>query len=195
MMNHTHHKIYLIRHGETEWTVLGKHTGNTDIPLTAQGEEDAKKIRDYLKGVGFQKVLVSPLQRAKETCRLSGFFSHALIDEDLREWDYGRYEGLTTSEIRKENPSWTIFSQGAPDGESIADIGARANRVLGRVCSIPGDVAIFSSGHILRSIAARWLGMPVSFGKHLILNPASISILGFERETPALIQWNQTQFS
>ena len=190
----THHKIYLIRHGETEWTLSGKHTGRTDIPLTKNGEEQSQNIGRYLKGMGFQKVLTSPLIRAKETCRLSGLFTHALIDEDHREWNYGDYEGITSAEIRKKDPHWTIFTGGAPGGESIADIGARANRVLGTIRSIPGDVAVFSHGHFLRALAARWIEMPVAFGQQLVLSPASLSILGYEKEKPAIITWNQTHF-
>ncbi|NDD58165.1 MAG: histidine phosphatase family protein [Chlamydiae bacterium] len=190
----THHKIYLIRHGETDWTVSGRHTGRTDVALTSNGQEQAKKLGLYLKETGFQKIFCSPSLRAKETCRLAGFIQSAIFDDDLQEWDYGNYEGLTSQEIRKNNPQWTIFSQGAPGGESVADVGQRANRVLGRLRSIPGDIAIFSSGHILRSIAARWLDMPVSFGEKLLLSPASISILGFEKEATAIAQWNQTHF-
>ena len=191
----THHKIYLIRHGETDWSLSGRHTGRTDIPLTEQGQIQAKQLADYLKGLGVQKVFSSPSQRAKETCRLAGFLSHAIVDEELHEWDYGEYEGMTTAEIRKSAPLWTIFSQGAPGGESIGDMGQRVNQVMGRLRSIPGDVLIFSSGHFLRSLAARWLGMPVAFGEHLVLSPASISILGFEKEVPALLAWNQILYS
>ena len=190
----THHKIYLIRHGETEWTLAGRHTGLTDIPLTEKGKQTSKKIGEYLKGQGFQKVFVSPLARAKETCRLAGFFDHAMIDPDLVEWDYGKYEGLTTLEIRKDNPHWNLFTQGVPEGESLADVGARANRVLGKIRSIPGDVAVFASGHILRVLTARWLDLPPSFGGRLVLSPASLSILGFEREQSAILSWNQTHF-
>lgn len=191
----THHKIYLIRHGETDWSLSGRHTGRTDIPLTEQGQIQAKQLADYLKGLGVQKVFSSPSQRAKETCRLAGFLSHAIVDEELHEWDYGDYEGMTTAEIRKTAPLWTIFKQGAPGGESIGDMGQRVNQVMGRLRSIPGDVLIFSSGHFLRSLAARWLGMPVPFGEHLVLSPASISILGFEKEVPALLAWNQILYS
>ncbi len=191
----THHKIYLIRHGETDWSLSGRHTGRTDIPLTEQGQIQAKQLADYLKGLGVQKVFSSPSQRAKETCRLAGFLSHAIVDEELHEWDYGEYEGMTTAEIRKTAPLWTIFKQGAPGGESIGDMGQRVNQVMGRLRSIPGDVLIFSSGHFLRSLAARWLGMPVAFGEHLVLSPASISILGFEKEVPALLAWNQILYS
>ena len=193
-MSFTHHKIYLIRHGETEWTLSGKHTGRTDIPLTQNGQDQSLKIGTYLKGMGFQKVLTSPLIRAKETCRLAGLFTHALVDEDLREWNYGDYEGITSAEIRKKDPHWTIFTAGAPGGESVADMGARANRILGTIRSIPGDVAVFSHGHFLRALAARWLDMPVAFGQQLVLSPASLSILGFEKEKPAIITWNQTHF-
>ena len=193
-MIYTHHKIYLIRHGQTEWTVSKKHTGKTDIPLTPEGVEQAKLIGAYLKGTGFQKIFCSPSLRAKETCRIAGFFHSAIIDEELAEWDYGEYEGLTSTEIRKNHPRWTVFSQGCPGGDSVADMGHRANRILGKLRSIPGDIAIFSSGHILRCLTARWLDMPVGFGERLILSPGSLSILGFEKETPAIISWNQTYF-
>jgi len=194
-MIYTHHKIYLIRHGETEWTVSGKHTGRTDIPLTEKGEEQSKALGKFLKGTGFQKVFCSPSTRAKETCRHCGLFAHAQIENDLQEWDYGKYEGITTVEIKKTNPHWSIFAQGAPDGESVADVGHRANRVLGMIRSTPGDIAVFSSGHFLRVLAARWLDMPANFGERFILSPASLSILGFERDRPAIHLWNQTHFS
>ena len=190
----THHKIYLIRHGETEWTRSGKHTGRTDIPLTKNGENQSLNIGRYLKGMGFQKVLTSPLIRAKETCRLAGLFAHAIIDEELIEWNYGEYEGITSAEIRIKNPHWAIFTGGAPGGESVADIGARAGRVLGKLRSIPGDVAVFSHGHFLRALAAKWLDLPPAFGQQLVLSPASLSILGYEKEKPAIITWNQTHF-
>jgi len=192
LMVFTHHKIYLIRHGQTEWTESKRHTGKTDIPLTPHGQEQARALGKYLKGVGFQKVFCSPSIRAKDTCRLAGFFSEAIVDNELAEWDYGDFEGLTSVEIRKAVPRWTVFSQGCPGGESVADIGQRANRVLGKMRSIPGDIVIFSSGHFLRSFAARWLDMPIGFGEKLILDPASISILGFEKDTPAIVTWNQT---
>ena len=191
----THHKIYLVRHGETEWALSGKHTGRSDIPLTSNGQAQARELEQYLKGLGVQKVFSSPSQRAKETCRLSGFLSHAIIDDELHEWDYGQYEGMTTTEIRKMDPLWTVFSQGAPGGESVADMGQRVNRILGRLRSIPGDVLIFSSGHILRALAARWLDMPVGFGEHFVLSPASLSVLGFEKEVPAILTCNQTLYS
>lgn len=191
----THHKIYLVRHGETEWALSGKHTGRSDIPLTSNGQAQARDLEKYLKGLGVQKVFSSPSQRAKETCRLAGFLSHAIIDDELHEWDYGQYEGMTTTEIRKTAPLWTVFSQGAPGGESVADMGQRVNRVLGRLRSIPGDVIIFSSGHILRALAARWLDMPVGFGERFVLSPASLSVLGFEKEVPAILTWNQTLYS
>ena len=192
-MIYTHHKIYLIRHAETEWTVSGQHTGKTDLPLTEQGEEDSRKIGAFLKGKGFQKVLVSPLMRARRTCELAGLFSDAIIEKDLVEWDYGDYEGLTSAEIHKTNPGWSIFHEGAPGGETLADVGHRAGRVLGLLRSIPGDVAVFSSGHFLRVLAAKWLDMPPSFGGHLVLKPASVSILGYERNTSAILLWNQVE--
>lgn len=192
-MIHTHHKIYLIRHAETEWTVTGQHTGKTDLALTHKGEEQAKGLKDLLKGIGFQKILVSPLQRATRTCELAGFFHDAIIEKDLVEWNYGDYEGLTTKQIHASFPTWNIFHEGAPGGESLADVSHRAGRVLGLIRSVPGDVAIFSSGHFLRVLAARWLDMPPSFGEHLVLKPASLSILGYERSSTAILLWNQIQ--
>jgi broad specificity phosphatase PhoE len=188
-------RIFLIRHGETEWTLSGRHTGKTNIPLTENGQKQAYLLTGALKSIPFQKAFVSPLRRAKETFELSKLNVKAEFDEDLVEWDYGQYEGLTSKQIHQSQPGWSIFIQGAPGGESVADVGARANRVLSRLRSFNGNVLVFSSGHFLRVLAARWLDLPPSFGKYLVLSPASISILGFEHNTPAILQWNSTSYS
>jgi len=190
-MKSFHQKVYLIRHGETEWTQTKKHTGLTDIPLTIEGREQARWLKEKLTDKSFKKVFCSPLERAKETCEIAGLMKDAEICDDLVEWDYGDYEGKTTAEIREIDPKWTIFAKGAPNGESIGDIATRAQKVIAKVRDIPGDVAIFSSGHFSRALAARWLQLTVSDGKLFLLSTASISILGFERENPVLITWNQ----
>ena len=183
-------KIYLIRHGETAWTVSKQHTGLTDIPLTEHGRTEAKQLGEKLKHLSFQKILLSPLARAVETCKLANFFQHAEIDPDLVEWNYGDYEGLTHEQIRKQDPNWSIFTKGAPGGESVADVGKRADRVLSKISQISGDVALFSSGHFLRLLAARWLNLPPSEGRLFFLSTASLSILGYERESPVILLWN-----
>jgi probable phosphoglycerate mutase len=185
-------KIYLIRHGETTWTLSGQHTGSTDIPLTSKGEQDALLLGKRLKGHTFEKVLTSPLKRAEHTCELTGLLKHAYTDPDLIEWNYGDYEGLTTQEIRKQDPNWTIFDRGAPNGESLTDVTARANKILAKIHSSHGDICIFSHGHFLRVLAARWLNLSSLEGKHLLLSPSSLSILSYERTTPVLALWNDT---
>lgn len=191
-MKTLHQKVYLIRHGETEWTEQRKHTGLTDIPLTDEGRLQAGWLKDKLSGLKFKKIYCSPLIRARETCDLAGFGKEAENDDDLVEWDYGKYEGMTTAEIREVDPKWSIFSKGAPNGESIGDVATRTTRVIARVREIPGDVALFSSAHFLRALAARWLQLSVCDGKLFRLSTASISILGYERETPVLLGWNET---
>jgi len=191
-MKTLHQKVYLIRHGETEWTRTKKHTGLTDIPLTDEGRAQALWLREKLADKSFKKVLCSPLVRAKETCEIANLMKKAEICEDLVEWDYGDYEGKTTAEIREKDPKWSIFSKGAPNGESIGDVSSRAQRVTAKLRATPGDVAIFSSGHFLRSLAARWLHLPVTEGKLFLLSTASLCILGYERETSVIITWNQT---
>ena len=185
-------QIFLIRHGETEWTLSDQHTGLTDIPLTSHGKEQALKLKERLSSSHFSKVLVSPLQRAKLTCQLAGFLDAAIIDEDLVEWNYGDYEGKKTADILKKDPAWDIFTKGAPNGESIADVDRRARHVIKKIKEAPGNVALFSSGHILRAIAACWLGMTAAEGKFFQLSTASISTLGYERENPVILTWNQT---
>ncbi len=185
-------KIILVRHGETEWALNGKHTGRTDIPLTTKGKQQAKDLAPILKNFLFEKAFVSPLQRARNTFELSGSLVVPEIDDGLYEWDYGDYEGLTSPQIHETNPDWSVFTQGAPGGESIAQIEARASRILKRASKCSCDVAFFSSGHILRSIACRYLNLPLSFGKYLVLSTGSISVLGYEHRTPALLLWNRT---
>lgn len=187
-------KIYLIRHGETEWTISGQHTGTTDIPLTEKGKEDAMKLKRELQDVSFQLILSSPMQRAFNTCELAGFAKQARLDPDLVEWNYGEYEGLTTKQIWKNDPHWEIFAQGAPGGESVADVGARATHILAKLKSIHSSVALFSHGHFLRVLAARWLGLPPNEGRLFDLHPASISILGIEHQHHVIAQWNDTSY-
>jgi probable phosphoglycerate mutase len=182
--------LWLIRHGETSWSLSGAHTGSTDIPLTAVGEEKAAQIGERLAGLDFSLVLTSPLQRALRTCELAGFGAQAEIDPDLVEWNYGAYEGLTTSEIRRERPDWHLFRDGVPGGESIEDVAARARRVIDRLAGLPGNKALFAHGHILRVLASCWVGLPPVEARLFSLGTASISALGFERETRVITRWN-----
>jgi broad specificity phosphatase PhoE len=184
-------KVYLARHGETEWTKTGQHTGRTDIPLTPQGEDDAKLIGLRLAHLTFTYVVSSPLQRAKRTAELAGY--QPFIDVDLMEWDYGNYEGKKTVDIRKENPGWQLLKHGAPNGETAAQIAARADRVVARLKAQTGNVLVFAHGHYLRVLAARWLGADVSFAANLLLGTCSISVLSFDHgriEEPAIMLWN-----
>jgi broad specificity phosphatase PhoE len=186
--------IYLARHGETAWTVSGQHTGRTDLPLTARGECNARRLGERLKCVEFARVWTSPLQRATRTCELAGFGAQAHVDRDLVEWNYGDYEGLTTADIRAKRPDWQIFRDGFPGGESFDEIGARADRVVQRVRSIEGAVLLFSSGHFLRVLAARWLGLGTQCAGYFLLSTASLSTLTYEhdRSEPAIGFWNDT---
>jgi broad specificity phosphatase PhoE len=185
---------YLARHGETEWSRDGRHTGLTDLPLTEQGERNAQRLGERLTGLHFVKVLTSPLQRARRTSELAGFGDVAEADPDLVEWNYGDYEGVRTDEIRANRPGWELFRDGCPNGESPADIAARADRVVARVRAIKGNVLIFSSGHFLRVFAARWLGLGPIIGKYLMLDTASVSALSYEHDRcdPAIRFWNDT---
>jgi broad specificity phosphatase PhoE len=187
--------IYLARHGETAWTVSGQHTGLTDIPLTEHGERNARRLGERLKGLTFPHVLTSPLQRARRTCELAGFGKVAEVDPDLVEWNYGAYEGRKNVDIRKERPDWQLFRDGCPDGESPAAVGARADRVVARLRALGSDVLLFSSGHFLRVLAARWCGLEVSFGRYLLLTVATLSILGYEhnRAEPVVRLWNDAR--
>jgi broad specificity phosphatase PhoE len=188
--------VYLARHGGTAWTVTGQHTGVTDLPLTAEGEGEAIRLGERLEGLTFTEVITSPLQRAVRTCQLAGFGSTANVDPDLREWNYGRYEGRTSAEIHAERPDWNLFRDGCPDGESPDQAGERADRVIRRVRAIAGDVLLFSSGHFLRALVARWLGLPSAAGRYFVLGTASLSKLGYEhdRSEPATLLWNENPY-
>jgi probable phosphoglycerate mutase len=186
--------IFLARHGETAWTLSGQHTGLTDLPLTEHGEQNAKHLGERLQGLNFGKVFTSPLQRARRTCELAVFGTVAEIDPDLVEWNYGEYEGLTSAQIHARNPDWKLFRDGCPGGETVAQIGARADRVIAHVRAIQGNVLLFSSGHILRVIGARWLGLEPSGGKDFLLSTAALSQLGYEHDLsePVIRLWNDT---
>jgi broad specificity phosphatase PhoE len=184
-------EIVLVRHGETLWSRNGQHTGCTDIPLTDEGRRQSERLGDSLRGRRFALVLTSPLQRAAETCRLAGLGDVALLREELMEWDYGAYEGRTTPEIRAEVPGWSLWRDGIPGGETAADVGRRVDRVIAEIGAVDGDVVLFAHGHVLRVLAARWLGLPPTEGRLFALDPATISILGYERETPVIRRWNE----
>jgi len=183
-------EVVLVRHGETEWSKAGRHTGRTDVPLTAEGRRQAEHVGAQLAGRSFSLVLTSPLSRAYETCRLAGFGDRAESCEDLVEWDYGSYEGATTEEIRHSQPGWTVFAGGAPGGETAEQVGRRVDRVIARIRSSPGDVALFAHAHVLRVLAARWLGLEPAGGRYFALATASVSVLGQERETSVIQRWN-----
>jgi probable phosphoglycerate mutase len=182
--------LWLIRHGETEWSLSGAHTGRTDLPLTRAGEEKAAAIRGKLEGRTFSLVLVSPLERARRTCELAGYGDAAQVEPNLLEWNYGDYEGKSTAEIRKERPDWSLFRDGVPNGESIAQVAARAEKVIERALGAGGDVGLFAHGHILRILASRWLGLPAEDARLLALSTASVSVLGYEHETRVITRWN-----
>ena len=186
--------IYLARHGETPWSLSGQHTGLTDLPLTERGECNARRLGERLKGMEFAGVFSSPLQRARRTCELAGFGARAKVDPDLVEWDYGEYEGLRTADIRAKRPDWELFRDGFPGGESFEEIGARADRVVNRVRSVDGAVLLFSSGHFLRVLAARWLGLEPQGARYFLLNTASLSTLTYEHDPsePGIGLWNDT---
>jgi broad specificity phosphatase PhoE len=184
-------RIVLVRHGETEWSATGRHTSRTDVPLTDRGRTQAQALRDCLQGWRFALVLTSPLQRAAETCRLAAFGDVAATRADLVEWVYGDYEGLTTAQIRERRPGWSLWSDGVPGGETAAQVAARADRMLAEAREAGGDVAMFSHGHFLRVAAARWIDLPAEAGRRFALDTASISVLGYERETPVIVRWNQ----
>ena len=187
-----HLQLWLIRHGETEWSLSGAHTSRTDIPLTARGEERAEKIRDYLAHRAFSLVLTSPLQRARETCRVAGYSGVAQVDENLREWDYGVFEGRTTADIRKDQPDWSIWDSPVPQGETVEQVAARTQRVIDRATQSGGQVALFAHAHVLRILAATWLGLPPRAGRLLALGTGSVSTLVFERETRVISTWNRS---
>ena len=186
-------ELWLLRHGATEWARSGRHTGSTDLPLLPDGEEEARRLAPLLAGAGFDAVLVSPLQRARRTCELAGLGDQARICDDLREWDYGAYEGITTAEIRQTVPGWTVFSHPCPDGESLEQVGERCERLRDMALDLlaeKGRVALFAHGHILRCLAGTWLGLGAAGGALLSLSTGTFSVLGREREQPVLLRWN-----
>ena len=188
-------RIYLIRHGETEWSLSGQHTSRTDIPLTAHGEDGARKLGLRLRGIHFARVLTSPRQRARRTCELAGLGSVAEIEPDLTEWDYGDYEGLRSAEIRKARPDWNLFRDGCPNGESPGQISHRTDRLIARLRALDGNVALFSHGHFGRVMAARWIGLPVIEAQRFLLDTASLNILGYDYdrvESPVIALWNMS---
>jgi broad specificity phosphatase PhoE len=193
-MNEALPTLYLARHGETAWSLSGQHTGLTDLPLTESGRQNALQLGKRLRGLHFAKVFVSPLQRAAQTCQLAGFGAVAETDPDLVEWNYGDYEGLRSVEIQARRPNWQLFRDGCPGGESPAQVGARADRVVKRVREVNGNVLVFSSGHFLRTLAARWLGLEPAAGRFFLLSTASFSALGYENNLtlPAIKLWNDT---
>jgi broad specificity phosphatase PhoE len=182
--------VFAIRHGETAWSLSGQHTGMTDIPLTDKGRRLAERIRPVLAREKFVLVLVSPLQRARETCERAGLGAKAVIDSDLVEWNYGKYEGLTPKQIHEEAPGWLIFRDGCPGGEAPDQVGARADRAIARARAAEGDVALFAHGHVLRVLVARWIGLPAGAGQHFLLDTGTLNVLGYYRGTPAVKIWN-----
>jgi len=183
--------LWLFRHGETKWSLSGAHTGRTDVPLTDAGRARAEAMGRYLKGRPFALVLTSPMARARETCRLAGYGDVAQIEPNLLEWDYGKYEGQTTTEIRKHAPHWSLWVDGVPSGETVEQVAERAKAVIGRAAPAGGDVALFAHGHILRILTACWLGLEPAGGRLFALGTGSLSILGYERETRVITLWNE----
>jgi broad specificity phosphatase PhoE len=183
-------KVYLLRHGETEWSLNGQHTGVTDIPLTENGRMAARLLKPILAKVTFTLVLTSPLQRARETCELAGLGQFANVEPDLIEWNYGEYEGLTTEQIRSTRPGWSVFRDGCPGGESPEQVGARADRVITKVRAAEGNVALFGHGHFSRVLAARWINLSANYGENFLLDTATLNILSYYRESPAFQIWN-----
>jgi len=192
-MSETLPVAWLVRHGETEWSLTGRHTGLTDLPLTARGEMSARDLAGRLQGIGPVRVYTSPLQRAARTCALAGFAAGAVTDPDLVEWNYGEYEGLTSREIRARQPGWALFRNGCPGGETLAGVGARADRVAQRLRGGDGNALVFSSGHFLRVLAARWLGEDPSAARHFVLGTAALCALGYDHDLtePVIRLWNQ----
>jgi broad specificity phosphatase PhoE len=185
-------KVVLARHGETEWSASGKHTSVTDVALLESGRRDAARLGERLAGREFALVLTSPRARARDTCELAGFGAAAEVDDDLVEFDYGEYEGRTTPEIREEVPGWSVWRDGAPGGETVEQVGVRADRVIERALAAGGDVALFAHGHLLRVLGARWIGLPAVVGGNLALSTGSLCELGFERERRCVWLWNDT---
>ena len=194
-MNEVLPVVYLARHGETAWSLSGQHTGLTDLPLTEIGERNARSLGERLRGLAFARVFTSPLQRAARTCELAGFGARSELDPNLLEWNYGQYEGRRSAEIRAERPDWQLFRDGCPGGESPEQVGVRADNVVRRVREVAGDVLLFSSGHFLRVLAARWLGLEPAAGRYFLLGTASLSALGYEhrRSEPVICLWDDTR--
>jgi broad specificity phosphatase PhoE len=188
-------EVVLIRHGETEWSRDGRHTGRTDVPLTGVGQQQAMRLGARLGGWRFARVLTSPLGRALDTCRLAGYRDVAEVREDLMEWDYGAYEGRTTKDIRGERPQWSLWTDGVPRGEGAHDVGERADRIVDELRKAAGPVAVFAHGHVLRVLAARWVRLPPAEGRVLSLRTAAICVLGYERETRVIVRWNEANQS
>ena len=193
-MNSPLPEVFLVRHGETEWSISRQHTGRTDIPLTLAGEANARGLGTRLQPVAFNHVFVSPLLRARQTCELAGLGEKAVVDRDLMEWDYGAFEGMRTDEIRQTRPEWDLFRDGCPDGESLEAIAARADRVVARLRECEGKTLVFSHSHFLRVLATRWLGCPAGNARHLVLQTGGLSIVGYEHDVtePAIRLWNDT---
>jgi probable phosphoglycerate mutase len=186
-------RLYLIRHGETSWSLSGRHTGRTDVPLTEQGEQDARELAERIRAARFSRVFTSPRQRARRTCELIGLDAVVEIEPDLAEWDYGDYERLQSVDIRNGRPDWNLFHDGCPRGESPVQVSERAERVIARLRALEGNIAIFSHGHFGRVLAARWIGLPVKQAQHYLLSTASLRVLGYEHrlaKEPAIILWN-----
>jgi broad specificity phosphatase PhoE len=186
-------RVYLVRHGETAWSQAGRHTGRTDVPLTEEGEQNARQLGKRLQGIDFLTILSSPLVRARRTCELAGLGQKMKTDPDLQEWDYGEYEGRTTADIQKVRPGWNIFSDGCPGGETLKQIELRADSIIVRLRRTAGNVAIFSHGHFLRILTVRWLNLPAIEGRRFLLQAAALGILGYEHnnaDEPALVLWN-----
>ena len=187
-----HLRLWLIRHGETAWSRSGVHTSYTDIPLTPEGERQAEALRDYLQSCPFNLVLTSPMQRARQTCNISGYGDRAVVDVELAEWNYGIYEGKSTQDIREKHPGWSVWKDEILDGESLDQVGQRALSVIQRCLDTGGDIALFAHAHILRILAACWLQLPPEGGRLFLLNAGSLSLLGYERETRVILNWNRT---
>jgi broad specificity phosphatase PhoE len=183
-------EIWLMRHGETEWSAAGAHTSGTDLPLLPNGVKQAQELAAKLKGRKFALVLVSPMQRARETCRIAGYGDVAQVTDDLKEWDYGMYEGRSTADIRKDNPAWSLWRDGVLQGELVEHVGARVQRVIKRCSEVDGDVALFAHGHVLRILTAVWLGLPPKDGQFFMLGTGTISVLGYEHEYRVIEHWN-----
>ncbi len=189
-------QLYLIRHGETAWTLSGQHTGITEPPLTEHGQSQARKLRSRLQEIGFSHVLVSPRLRAQQTCELAGLAAESRIEPDLTEWNYGEYEGLRSVDIRRDRPGWSVWDNGCPGGESSAQMGVRVDRLIEHLITLHGNVALFAHGQLGAALAVRWIDLPISTGRHFALHPASLSILGHELTHPnrrVIELWNETQ--